>query len=258
MREMTVMKTPALAVVGPDRQIVRSTEGFRHYENAVKVAQRSPELECVLTGYADAATIKFGDLKMKVEAITDASGRRQARLTLPPVAAPVTDAVLPREESGPMLELDKRHVSATPPLDPDEAVPEITAEEIPVSRPTEVVAATPSAPSPTLAETAQLLQSNLELARLWADRSEALQEELRQAQAATARAAEEANRWRAELEEAKAELASARAEADALRESSAEALKVSDELDQTVMRLRSWLGDFETALEPQPALALAR
>jgi hypothetical protein len=220
MREMTVMKTPALAVVGPDRQIVRSTEGFRRYEDAEKIAQRSPELECVLTGYADAATIKFGDLNIEVEAITDASGRRQAKLTLPPVAAPEAD------------------VSATMPPGPDQAVPEDTVEEIPVSRPTEAPAATPPAPPPTLSQTAELLQTNLELARKWADRDEALQEELRQAQAAAARAAEDANRWRSELEQTRAE-----------------ALRLSDELDQTLERFRSWLGDFETALESPSAPA---
>ncbi len=253
MREMTVMKTPALAVMGPDRQIVRSTEGFRHYENAEKICRNSPELECVLTGYTDAATIKFGELSIKVEAITDASGRRQAKLTLPPVDAPVIEAELGREESGPLLELDKRHVSATTSPAPDDAVPEAPAQEIPVSRPTEATAATPPAPSPTLSETARLLQTNLELARYWAELGEALQGELRQAQAAAARAAEDANRWRSELEQSQADLAAARAEAEALRGRSAEALKLSDELDQTLHRFSSWLGDFESALEPKSA-----
>ena len=81
-----MMKTPALAVVGPDHRIVRSTETFRRrYEGAEKMCESSPELERVLTGRADAATVSVGELSVGIQAVTDASGRRQAMLTLPPL-----------------------------------------------------------------------------------------------------------------------------------------------------------------------------
>jgi PAS domain-containing protein len=85
----TMMKMPALAVVGPDRRIVRSTETFRRrYEVAGNVCERSPELDQVLTGRADVAIINLGDLSVEIEAVTDATGRRQAMLTLPPDGPP--------------------------------------------------------------------------------------------------------------------------------------------------------------------------
>ncbi len=81
-----MMKMPALAVIGSDHRIVRSTETFRRrYEDAEKMCESSPELERVLTGRADAATVSVGDLSVGIQAVTDASGRRQAMLTLPPL-----------------------------------------------------------------------------------------------------------------------------------------------------------------------------
>ena len=75
---------PALAVVGRDHQIVRSTETFRRkYETAAALCERSPELELVLTGQTDAAVVDVGDFRVAIEAVTDAAGRRQAMLSLP-------------------------------------------------------------------------------------------------------------------------------------------------------------------------------
>jgi PAS domain S-box-containing protein len=80
-----MMTMPALAVVGADHRIIRSTESFRRrYEDAETLFKRSPEIEQVLTGRADVATVSLGDLNVEVEAVTDAAGRRQAMLTLPP------------------------------------------------------------------------------------------------------------------------------------------------------------------------------
>jgi PAS domain-containing protein len=462
MPESTLMKMPALAVVGPDRRIVRSTETFReHYENAEKMCEMSPELDRVLTGRADVATLIFGDLSVEIEAVTDDAGHRQAMLIVPGaepapaaeppvsalqaaaeespalvwvkdlegrylfanrrfvgdlrtsqerlagktdrqlapletvdgprlqfaedglkeplqleytvpaidrrpalavfrfpirdehdqpiatcgVAAPVADAQVAHDEMVRLVQLERWnrldpvaaraevleqwHVHAATPRvavfdevdgpisptwdvvaasrprlaavkseaaatkasksaaarasDPEPPAPVELSE--PVSRPTEVTAATPPAPpptrppetGPTLSQTAELLQSNLQLARQWADRAEALQEELRQAQArasqaesqaqeaqtAAARAAEEADRWRAELEQAQGELAAARAETESLRGPSSAALELSEELTQAVVaerergeeleqmlaRLRSRLSDLDTAFD---------
>jgi PAS domain-containing protein len=80
------MKMPALAVVGPDHRIIRSTEAFRRrYEDAEALCEQSPEIDRVLTGRADVATATLGDLSVEVEAVMDDSGRRQAVLTLPPL-----------------------------------------------------------------------------------------------------------------------------------------------------------------------------
>jgi PAS domain-containing protein len=78
------MTMPALAVVGPDHRITRSTESFRRrYEDAKKLCEQAPEIDNVLTGRADIATATLGDLNIEIEAVTDASGKRQAMLTLP-------------------------------------------------------------------------------------------------------------------------------------------------------------------------------
>jgi len=79
------MTMPALAVVGADHRIIRSTESFRQrYEDAETLCERSPEIDRVLTGRADVATVSLGDVNVEVEAVTDATGRRHAMLTLPP------------------------------------------------------------------------------------------------------------------------------------------------------------------------------
>jgi PAS domain-containing protein len=78
------MRTPALAVVGADHQIIRSTETFRRKcEDAVVLCERAPELDLVLTGQTDAALVDIGDFSVAIEAVTDATGKRQAMLSLP-------------------------------------------------------------------------------------------------------------------------------------------------------------------------------
>lgn len=78
------MRTPALAVVGADHQIIRSTESFRrNYQTAATLCERAPELDLVLTGRADAAVIDLGEFSVAIEAVTDGAGKRQAMLSLP-------------------------------------------------------------------------------------------------------------------------------------------------------------------------------
>ena len=78
------MRTPALAVVGADHQIIRSTDTFRrNYQSAVMQCERAPELDLVLTGQADAAVVELGDISVAIEAVTDGAGKRQAMLSLP-------------------------------------------------------------------------------------------------------------------------------------------------------------------------------
>jgi PAS domain-containing protein len=75
---------PALAVVGADHQIIRSTETFRRkYEDAAALCTRSPELDLVLTGQTDTAVVDLGDFSLAIEAVTDGAGKRQAMLSLP-------------------------------------------------------------------------------------------------------------------------------------------------------------------------------
>jgi len=445
-----MMKMPALAVVGPDYRIVRSTETFRRrYEGAEKMCEDSPELEQVLTGRADVATVEVGELSVAIHAVTDASGRRQAMLALPPldpapapepplsalrdaadespalvwvkdlegrylyanpryldelgtseerlhgntdadleeaetvdgprlryvedgleeplqleytvpaidhrpaiaafrfalrddsgqpiatcgVAASVTDAQVAREEAVRLMQLERWnrldpvdvraelleqwHVQAAPlreeDPEPEEAKPEAAEPEPdpeppapepealvapqpvePVSRPTEVPAApTPAPPpiqaaapapvAPTLTDTAELLQNDLQLARKWAERADELQGELLQAQArirqaesdaqqalaAAARATEEADRWRsereqarreveraqaethaarAEAEAARAELGAARAQTESLRGPSTAALRLSEELGRAVATERERGDELERTL----------
>jgi PAS domain-containing protein len=120
----TVMKMPALAVVGADHRIVQSTESFRQrYAGAQALCEESPELEQVLTGRADTAVISVGDLSVEIEAVTDAAGRRHAMLSLPPeersaVPEPPTTALCDAaEESSAIVwvkDLDGRYLYANP------------------------------------------------------------------------------------------------------------------------------------------------
>lgn len=396
------MKMPALAVVGPDRRIVRSTETFRQrYEDAEKMWAKSPELDRVLTGGADVATLALGDVSVEIEAVTDDAGCRQAMLTLPSaetvtapeppvsalhdaaeespamvwvkdldgrylfanrrfvsdlgtseerlygkadrelkeletvdgprlryadgavkeplqleytipaidrrpalavfrfplrnengepvgtcgVAAPVAETGVARDESLRLMALERwnrldplaaraevleqwhvhtarvaRLDDTNEPLRPAWDVLAAAPCSESVSRPTEATAAqmpapppamSPGSAAPILADTAELLQTNLELVRTWASQTKGLQGQLHEAQAAAVRANEQADRLRAELEQTRGDLDAARAEADALREPAATALKVSDELEQTLARVRERLGD----LEPQPLAA---
>ena len=78
------MRMPALAVVGADHQIIRSTESWRRkYESAVALCERAPELDLVLNGQADAAVVDLGEISVAIEAVTDGAGKRQAMLSLP-------------------------------------------------------------------------------------------------------------------------------------------------------------------------------
>jgi PAS domain-containing protein len=429
------MKMPALAVVGPDHRIIRSTETFRRrYEDAEALCEQLPEIDQVLTGHTDVATLTLGELSVEIEAVTDASGRRQVMLTLPPLEpaaepeAPVsalcdaadespaivwvkdldgrylyanpryardfdtseerlrgnTDADLPEAETvdGPRLRfaedglqeplqleytvpatdcrpamaafrfplrdeagqpiatcgvaapsheaqvarneavrlmqlerwnrldpvdvraelLEQWHVRTTPLRieEPEVAEPPAPAETSApepeaqpegaeqISRPSDPnpapsPPATPPTAVPSLSETAELLQTNLELARKWADRAELLQAELRKAQARTheaeseakqaraaaARAAGESERRRCELEQTRAELetaraeletvrgeletvrgdfATARAEAEALRAPSTMALQLSEELGNAVAAERERSEELERIL----------
>lgn len=326
---------PALAVVAADHRIIRSTETFRHRcEGAETMCASAPELEHVLTGQADVATLNLGELSVAVEAVTDAAGRRQAILTLPPVepnsepeppltalrgaadasqaivwvkdldgnylfanqryaealgttddrlegaeepiyfedeipgvddrpalsmlrfalrdqtgcpvatcgvAAPIAEAQVARTEAVRLMQLERWNR-----LDPLDVRAELLEQwhlqrAEPVSRPSEVPAAPTPAPPPT--DPAELLQTDLRMARRWADRAEALQSELEQARAAAVRANQEAERWRSELEQTRLELSAAQARA-AERER-------DDELERMHARLRSRLGDFETSLDGQ-------
>lgn len=79
------MRMPALAVVSADHRIIRSTETFRQrYDAAGKLCERSPELEQVLTGRADTAVVDAGDFSVAIEAVMDATGKRQAMLSVAP------------------------------------------------------------------------------------------------------------------------------------------------------------------------------
>lgn len=118
----TTMKMPALAVVGPDHRIIRSTETFRRwYEDAEALCEQAPEIDQVLTGRADVATVTLGDLSVAVEAVTDASGHRQAMLTLPPLdaapeAGPPMSALRDAADESPAIvwvkDLDGRYLYA--------------------------------------------------------------------------------------------------------------------------------------------------
>src|SRR5437588_8707011 len=78
------MRMPALAVVGADHRIVRSTETFRRKcEDAAALCTRAPEVDLVLTGQADMALVDVGGVSVSIQAVTDAAGKRQAMLTLP-------------------------------------------------------------------------------------------------------------------------------------------------------------------------------
>lgn len=117
------MKMPALAVVGPDHRIIRSTETFRRrYEDAETLCEQ-PEIDRVLTGRVDVATLNVGDLAVEIEAVTDATGRRQAMVTLPPLdpspsPEPPVSALRDAAEESPAIvwvkDLEGRYVYANP------------------------------------------------------------------------------------------------------------------------------------------------
>jgi PAS domain-containing protein len=120
----TMMRMPALAVVGADHRIVRSTEAFRRrYQGAQALCEDSPEIDLVLTGRADNAVVNLGELSVAVEAVTDAAGRRQAMLSLPteeqPSAPePPVNALRDAAEESPAIvwvkDLEGRYLYANP------------------------------------------------------------------------------------------------------------------------------------------------
>jgi hypothetical protein len=158
-------------------------------------------------------------------AATDAAPEPAATAPAPHSVAP---RVEPRVEPQPQAAAPRAEPEAEPAPQPERA------EQI--SRPSDPQPA-PSPPAthtsavPSLSETAELLQTNLELARKWADRAEQLQAELhasqtrfreaeseaQQALAAAARAAEESGRWRRELEQSRHELDQSRSELEDTR-----------------------------------------
>jgi PAS domain-containing protein len=71
----TVNTATAFALIDRDRQIVRSTEGFRALGlDVTDPSQGSPGLENVLTGTAPSATMVLGDTSLEITAVTDAAG----------------------------------------------------------------------------------------------------------------------------------------------------------------------------------------
>lgn len=119
-----MMRMPALAVVGADHRIVRSTEAFRRrYKGAQALCEDSPEIDLVLTGAAEHAVVNLGELSVAVEAVTDAAGRRQAMLSLPTderasAPEPPVNALHDAAQESPAMvwvkDLDGRYLYANP------------------------------------------------------------------------------------------------------------------------------------------------
>lgn len=116
----TAVRTPALALIGADRRIVRSTEAFRsRYEHAGVACEHSHELQLVLAGEADTAVVQAGEVSLTIEAVTDIQGRRHAMLS-PPVdehASPPEPPIYALRESldqspviGWLKDLDGRYI----------------------------------------------------------------------------------------------------------------------------------------------------
>jgi hypothetical protein len=82
------MRGPALAVIGSDGQLERSTSAFTSQLDAQTLLdERASELEPVLNGDVGSAVLNVGDVTAAVEAVVDAKGRRHALLTLSGQAA---------------------------------------------------------------------------------------------------------------------------------------------------------------------------
>lgn len=77
------MRGPALAVVGSDGQLERSTAAFSSLGDAEALLDGHPEeLERVLRGEASSATLTRGAVTAAIEAVVDQSGGRHALLTV--------------------------------------------------------------------------------------------------------------------------------------------------------------------------------
>ncbi len=79
----TVMRGPALAVIGSDGQLERSTAAFSSQLDAhALLEEHASELEPVLRGEVGSTVLNVGGVTAAVEVVADASGARHALLTL--------------------------------------------------------------------------------------------------------------------------------------------------------------------------------
>ncbi len=79
-----VTNMPALALLGEDGKLQRSTEPFRRwYEGKEDLCLQAPELKRVLDGEANAAVLRLDGIAVDIAAMADRSGGRHILLTLP-------------------------------------------------------------------------------------------------------------------------------------------------------------------------------
>ena len=84
-----VTNMPALALIGEDGRLERSTEPFRRwYEGKEEICVASPECKRVLNGQANAAVLKLDGVAVGIAAMADRDGGRHVLLTLPTGALP--------------------------------------------------------------------------------------------------------------------------------------------------------------------------
>jgi PAS domain-containing protein len=97
----TTMSTPALALIGADGQIERSTESFSlRYDGFSELGERSPEIERVLRGQSDSEVVEIEGVSAEVRPVVDSAGMRHALLTL------VGDPAQPQaQEANALLEI---------------------------------------------------------------------------------------------------------------------------------------------------------
>jgi PAS domain-containing protein len=79
-----ITNMPALALLGEDGTLERSTEPFRRwYEGKEELCRQSPELQRVLDGDAHAAVLRLDGIAVDITAMADRRGRRHVLLALP-------------------------------------------------------------------------------------------------------------------------------------------------------------------------------
>jgi PAS domain-containing protein len=84
-----VTNIPALALLGEDGSLERSTDPFRRwYQENEALCRESSELKRVLEGQSNAAVLKVGGVAVDIAAMADRSGGRHILLTLPTSALP--------------------------------------------------------------------------------------------------------------------------------------------------------------------------
>ncbi len=84
-----VTNMPALALIGEDGRLERSTDPFRRwYDGKEELCPTSPELKRVLDGQANAAVLKLDGLAIDIAAMADRDGGRHVLVTLPTGALP--------------------------------------------------------------------------------------------------------------------------------------------------------------------------